>query len=159
MEHAVSARIVGLQVSDGGVPKLPVEAAVVTPTGLVGDRQRNLVYHGGPERALCLYSLERIQSLQAEGHPIVPGAAGENVTLEGLDWSTVVPGRRYRLGAEVTIEITSYTTPCQNIAPSFAEGDYGRISQKTHPGDSRVYARVLRTGTVRVGDPVEAVEA
>ena len=39
------------------------------------------IFHGGPERALCLFSLERILELQAEGHPIFPGAAGENITI------------------------------------------------------------------------------
>src|SRR3569832_2171795 len=75
-----------ISVSDGGVPKLPVWEAKVSEQGLSGDRQRNLKFHGGPDRAVCLYSLELIEHLQAEGHPIDAGAAGENLTLSGLDW-------------------------------------------------------------------------
>jgi MOSC domain-containing protein YiiM len=146
--------VVGLQRSPGGVPKLPVESAPVTPHGMMGDRQRDLRHHGGPDRALCLYSMDCIERLNAEGHPIRPGTAGENVTLRGLDWPTVTPGKRYRLGADAVIEITFYTTPCQNIAGSFREGDFSRILQKRHPGESRVYARVLREGVLSVGDPV-----
>jgi MOSC domain-containing protein YiiM len=145
---------VGLQVSPGGVPKLPVETAHVTALGILGDKQRDRLHHGGPDRAVCLYSLERIRELNAEGHPIRPGSAGENVTLKGLDWSTVTPGKTYRLGEEVEIEITSYTTPCQNIAGSFLDGEFARILQKIHPGDSRVYARILKEGELRVGDTV-----
>ncbi len=59
------------------------------------------------------------------------------------------------LGEEVLLEITSYTSPCNTIPASFADGQYQRISQKIHPGWSRVYARVLRGGQLRIGQPVE----
>jgi MOSC domain-containing protein YiiM len=152
-----AGRIVQLSVSNGGVPKHAVETARVTPLGLEGDAHRNHEHHGGPERAVCLFAMEAILDLQAEGHPLVPGALGENVTIEGLDWSAVQPGTRLRLGDEVLLEITRYTTPCLNIRPAFRDGDYSRVSQKRHPGRSRVYARVVATGTVRRGDPARLV--
>jgi len=147
-------RIVQLSVSSGGVPKRAVDRARVTALGVDGDAHRHLEHHGGPERAVCLFSLEAIRELQAEGHPLVPGALGENVTIEGLDWSAVQPSARLSLGDEVVLEITRYTTPCFNIRPAFRDGDYSRVSQKRHPGRSRVYARVVTTGTLRRGDPV-----
>ena len=145
-----------LNVSLGGVPKLPVASAMATAEGLAGDRQRNLKYHGGPDRALCLYSAERIDALRREGHPIATGTTGENVTVAGLDWALVAPGLRLALGAAV-IEVTDFTRPCRTIAGSFVGGRTGRISQRTHPGWSRVYARVVVGGEVRVGDPVQIV--
>ena len=150
-------RIVQLSISNGGVPKHAVEAARVTPLGLDGDAHSNREHHGGPDRAVCLFAMEAIRELRAEGHPLAPGALGENVTLEGLDWSAVQPGARLRLGDEVLLEITRYTTPCFNIRPAFRDGDYSRVSQKRHPGRSRVYARVVTTGTVRRGDPARLV--
>lgn len=150
----MDGRIFQLNCSDGGVPKLGVREAVVTETGLACDRQRDLRYHGGPERAVCLYALERILELQNEGHPIFPGSAGENVTVVGLDWARLGPGARLALGDEVVVEISSYTSPCKNIAASFRGGEFKRISQKTHPGDSRLYARILRPGRLAVGQPV-----
>jgi MOSC domain-containing protein YiiM len=149
-----SGRIVQISVSPGGVPKRPVEAAEVTATGVAGDAQRDLRYHGGPERAVCLFALEAIRALRAEGHPIEPGHIGENLTLEGIDWAAVTPGVRLLLGEDVLLEVTRYTSPCANIRASFTGGDYARVSQTRHPGASRVYARVVRTGTVRRGDPV-----
>jgi len=146
-------RIVQLSISNGGVPKHAVEAARVTPLGLDGDAHRNREHHGGPDRAVCLFAMEAIRELQAEGHPLVPGALGENITIEGLDWSAVQPGTRLRLGDEVLLEVTRYTTPCFNIRPAFRDGNYALVSQKRHPGRSRVYARVVTTGTVRRGDP------
>ena len=147
-------RIFQLNLSRGGVPKLAVREAVLTPEGLEGDRQRNLRYHGGPERALCLFALERILELQAEGHPIFPGSAGENLTIVGLDWPRLAPGARLALGDEALVEVTSYTVPCKTIADSFDGRDFKRISQKLHPGHSRLYARVLCPGRLRVGDRV-----
>ena len=136
------------------MPKLAVREAVLRAEGLEGDRQRDRRYHGGPSRALCLFPLERILELQAEGHPVFPGSTGENLTVVGLEWSGLAPGARLALGKEAVVEITSYTSPCKKIAGSFSEGEFKRISQKVHPGDSRLYARVLRTGRLHVGQPV-----
>ena len=94
----IKPSIFQINVSPGGVPKLPVRSAEVTALELVGDAHNNNVVHGGPTRAVCLYSLERILALQAEGHPIFPGATGENVTLAGVDWDAVVPGVRLQAG-------------------------------------------------------------
>ena len=147
-------RIVQVSVSSGGVPKRPVEVARVTVAGIEGDGHRNATIHGGPDRAICLFAIEQIRALAAEGHPIVPGSIGENVTVEGLEWSAVGPGARMLLGERVVIEVTRYTSPCANIIRSFTDGDYSRVSQKRHPGSSRVYARVLTEGVIRRGDPV-----
>lgn len=152
-------RIVQISVSPGGVPKLRVEAARVTTEGVEGDAHRDREHHGGPERAVCLYSMDVIRALVAEGHAVEPGTLGENVTVEGLDWTRVEPGTRIRLGVEVLLEVTRYTTPCFNIKAAFVGGAFARVSQKRHPGWSRVYTRVLREGTIRTGDPAALVPA
>ncbi len=151
------AHIFQISISNGGVPKLPVNMAQVTLLGVEGDLQRDTKHHGGPERALCLYSLDRIIELQSEGHPIFPGAAGENITIRGLDWSLLTPGDQLRMGNDLTIEITSYTVPCHNLEPFFQEGKFSRISQKTHPGWARLYARVLHPGQIQIGDEVSLI--
>jgi MOSC domain-containing protein YiiM len=154
----MQGRIFQLNVSPGGVPKLAVREAMLTGTGLVHDVQEHPNIHGGPERALCLYSLERILELQHEGHPIFPGAVGENVTVMGIDWASVEPGVRLALGDDVVIEIASYTSPCDSVAASFGDGRFVRISQKVNPGWSRVYARVLQTGRLHTGQAVHVVD-
>jgi MOSC domain-containing protein YiiM len=147
---------VQLSVSAGGVPKLAVPATHVTSLGLQGDAHR-YEHHGGPERAVCLFSLEAIDALAAEGHAIEPGTIGENVTVEGIDWNLVTPGVRLRLGARVVLEVTRYTSPCYKIAPVFLGGEYSRVSQKQNPGWSRVYTRVLVEGSLRAGDPIRVL--
>jgi MOSC domain-containing protein YiiM len=153
----VDARVVQISVSPGGVPKTAIPTAWVTTEGLEGDSHRYR-HHGGQERAVCLYSIEAIEWLRAEGHSIVPGSVGENLTVEGLEWSAVVPGRRVLLGERVLLEVTHYTTPCQTIRGVFKGGDIARVSQKTHPGWSRVYARVLVEGLIRRDDPVRLLD-
>lgn len=150
----VAPGIYQINISGGGVPKTPVATAEVKTLGIAGDAHRNRRYHGGPERALCLYSLEHLLALQKEGHPIVPGSAGENIVTVGLDLAALEPGTRLRLGDTVEIEIASYTAPCKTIAGSFIDGKFSRISQKLHPGWSRLYARVLREGHISAGDPI-----
>jgi MOSC domain-containing protein YiiM len=85
---------------------------------------------------------------------VAPGALGENVTTEGVDWSLVVPGAHLLLGDRVLLQVTRYTSPCHNIAPVFRGRDFSRVSQKRHPGWSRVYTQVLREGTIARGDAV-----
>lgn len=145
--------IVQINVSEGGVPKLPIGRAMVDELGIVGDKHRDLRHHGGLERALCLYALEIIEALREAGHPIVPGGAGENITARGLDWSRLARGRKLLLG-EVIAEFTDWATPCTNIAGCFLGGDFKRTSHKLHPGWSRAYARVLRGGVIAVGDRI-----
>jgi MOSC domain-containing protein YiiM len=58
----------------------------------------------------------------------------------------------------VLVEITRFTSPCHNIRDAFRAGAYARVSQKRHPGWSRVYARVLAGGELRAGDPVVRVD-
>lgn len=149
------ARVVQVNVAaEGGVPKRPVVAALLTTLGVAGDRQLDLKHHGGPERAVCLFAQERIAALAAEGHPIGAGAAGENLTIAGLDWGTLGAGDRLAIGDAVQLEITGPAPPCRTIARCFVDGEFTRISEKLHPGWSRLYARVLVEGLVREGAQV-----
>jgi MOSC domain-containing protein YiiM len=142
-----------INVSRGGVPKHPIDEADVGPRGLVGDRQAARQHHGRPLQALCLWETEVIDALRAEGHPIGPGLAGENLTLTGLDWATVRPGVQLRIGT-VLAEISAYATPCKKNAGWFADGDFTRMDHDRHPGWSRTYAWVRQPGVVRTGDAV-----
>lgn len=152
----MAGKVHSINVSSGGVPKTPVAAAWVDENGVEGDWQNDRKHHGGPDRAVCVYALEVIEALAAEGHPIFPGSTGENLTLAGLDWGAVQPGDRLEVG-ELELEVTSFTSPCKTISGSFRDGAQKRISQRLFPGWSRVYARVLQPGRIAVGDEVQHV--
>ena len=146
-----------INISGGGVPKKAVDDAQVSRLSVIGDSQNDVKHHGGPEKAVCIYSIELIGALKREGHPIDVGTCGENLTVEGLNWDLVVPGARIRCGEEVELEVASFTNPCKTIRDSFIDGHFRRISQKVHPGWSRVYARVLSEGRIRRGDRVQLI--
>lgn len=148
-----TGRVTGLQRSRGGVPKLPVERAMVRVQGMEGDRQANRKYHGGPDRALCLYAQERLDALVRDGHPLARGTLGENVTIAGLPWEEVQPGVRLQVGG-AAVEVTGFAAPCRQIAEAFTDRRFARVGEKANPGWSRVYVRVLEEGEVAVGDPV-----
>ncbi|MEY6434187.1 MOSC domain-containing protein [Thioalkalicoccus limnaeus] len=136
------------------MPKNAVERAKVTINGVSGDKQRDLRHHGGPQRAVSLFSLELIEALKSEGHPIAPGTTGENLTISGLDWAVINVGDQLRVGEWVELEITGFASPCAKIAESFKHHSIKRISQKVHPGWSRLYTRVITEGVVQPGDMV-----
>jgi MOSC domain-containing protein YiiM len=150
----MSGRIFQLSRSDGGVPKYSVPEAEVGELGLVGDRQKHKKIHGGPERALCLYSLELIDKLQREGHPIYPGSTGENVTIAGIDWPALHAGSRLGLGDAVIVELTRTADPCKQIAASFIDRKLQRLEA---PGQMRWYCRIVRGGLLRVAMPVRVL--
>jgi MOSC domain-containing protein YiiM len=152
----VAGRLESINASRGGVPKHSMFEALITESGIDGDRQRDLRFHGGPDRAIVLFSLEVIRALQDEGHPIAAGTTGENLTVSGLEWRSIVPGTELQIG-EVRLRITAYTSPCAKIGASFLDDDSTRISQKRYPGCSRVNARVVAGGLVAVGDPVDQI--
>jgi MOSC domain-containing protein YiiM len=59
----------------------------------------------------------------------------------------------------VRLVVTKYASPCYKIRGSFSDADEARIAQTTHPGWSRVCARVVSEGLIRVGDAAELLAA
>ena len=150
-------RLLQVNVSDGGVPKLPVPRARITRFGVEGDRQRGTTVHGGPHRAVSILGIEAIRRVAAEGHPIAPGTTGENLTVSGFDVSTLPVGTRLAIGDDVVLELAWPANPCRTIRHSFAELRFGRLSVAAHPADARMYARVVSEGTVRPDDPIRII--
>src|SRR4030095_3851655 len=105
------------------IPKTAVREVRVIALGLDSDAHRNVELLGGAERAVCLYAREALPRLRAGGPDIVSAAIGENVTVEGLAWSTIVPGTHVLLGDSVLLQIARYTSPCVNITRSFKDND------------------------------------
>ncbi|MCU1357225.1 MAG: hypothetical protein JWM89_2643 [Acidimicrobiales bacterium] len=146
------ATVTSLFRSDGGVPKLPVESVEVDWSGVVGDRQEDRHNHGRPFQALCIWDTAVIDAFRAQGHPLAPGLAGENITLTGLSWNRMRPGVQLQIG-DVLAEVSSYAVPCRKNADWFLGGRFDRMHHK-HGPVSRVYATVLEPGHVNVGDVV-----
>jgi MOSC domain-containing protein YiiM len=150
---AGTGRVSGLFASNGGVPKQPIDVARIGFRGVEGDRQASRRHHGRPWQALCLWSTEVIERLAAEGHPIGPGRAGENVTIAGIDWAGLRAGVRLGMG-DVVVETTVWALPCSKNAPWFMGRDFDRMHHQRERGVSRIYAWVIEPGVVHPGDAV-----
>lgn len=152
---AGTGTVTGLHASGGGVPKAAIASADVRRTGVVGDVQGNRIHHGRPLQALCIWSNDVIEALQVEGHPIMAGVAGENITINGLEWSTLRPGSRITVSG-IPVLLTSWAVPCSKVGPGFIDGNFRRILHSEHDGWSRLYGIPLGEGVVSVGDAVTA---
>lgn len=145
--------LVQVSASNGGVPKTALPSATITRGGVDGDQQSDRLHHGRPLQAVCLWSQDVIDALRAEGHPVHAGAAGENLTVSGIDWATIGPGVRLSVG-DALLEISAFATPCAKNAQWFNDREFRRMDHTLHPGWSRAYAWVVDGGAVAPGDPV-----
>lgn len=149
--------------SNGGLPKRAIAAPVMlNAQGIEGDRHLNLKYHGGPDKAVLMIASESIDSLIAQGYPVVYGSLGENLTVASLDPHLWRQGQRYSIGEDAVIELTTLRTPCLNLdvfGPSIKAELYDKrckagdmASPKWAQGG--FYARVVRPGLLVPGAPV-----
>jgi MOSC domain-containing protein YiiM len=133
-----------------GLPKKPIDHAVIGWKGIEGDVQTARAHHGRPWQALCIWSTDAIDRIHSEGHPIAPGYAGENITVSGIPSTAFRPGAHFLVGT-VRGFITDYAWPCSQNNDWFLNKDFMRMSHE-RGDDSRVYAMVTKTGEVSVGD-------
>ena len=144
--HArTTGRVLAVCLGPGGIPKHEVEVARVDEDGLAGDRHR-FRYHGGKNRAVCLFSTDDYASLRADGVAAEePGTFGENVLLDGLDFAAMRPGDRVELGGEVVLEIHDVRAPCNTLR------SVDRRFPNLMLGRSGYLCRVVRGGELRAG--------
>ena len=147
----MSAILVQLNTSKGGIPKMPVLFAHVSRDGVAGDWQKNRKYHGGPDRAVCLFREELYADLREDGVDLVNGAVGENFTTRGVNLQHLAKGDQLRVGADCVVEITDIRVPCRTLAKW--DASLPRLIQ----GRSGWVAKVVSEGTVRPGDPIEVL--
>ncbi|KAA2266096.1 MOSC domain-containing protein [Solihabitans fulvus] len=140
-----------------GIDKHPVVGEIMLgEQGVQGDTIVDLEMHGGPFRAVYAYSREDLEFWSAElGRDLMPGNAGENLTLFGVDCNHAVIGERWRVGNAV-LRVTGPRTPCRVLA-----GYWGvprlvkRFSEVARHG---AYLAVEEPGPVQAGDPVELLD-
>ena len=123
------------------MPKHPILRARVTRFGVDGDVQRNTKYHGGPNRAVCIYSEELYEWLREQGVNVSSGQIGENFTTRGLDLQKLGKGDLLKVGPTCVVEITDVRTPCSNLKkwdvdlPELIIGRSGWVAKVVVEGD------------------------
>jgi MOSC domain-containing protein YiiM len=157
----VTATVVQVSISPGGVPNYAVAEGNLTRTGIEGDNWHHS-FHGGSKRAILLITAETIHELTTQGFPLFYGALAENITTQGLDRRRLRLGQRLRAGA-CMIELTQLRLPCDTVSV-YGKGIQSAIfdaramaGDPTSPvwGMSGFYASVVEPGILRPGDPIE----
>ncbi len=142
--------IVSINISKGGIPKLPVSSIRLTAAGLEGDGH-NHEKHRTPVQAVCLQDKENLEEFNREGFPLVYGSTGENLVVQDLNVVKLPVGTVLKFSGGVVLELTKVRKPCyvlDAIDPSLKEAVAGRCG---------MYAKVLQEGVFRVGETIEAV--
>lgn len=138
-----------------------IKTAVAGPvwlgrTNLTGDGQADLVNHGGPDKAVCVYPAVHYPYWRAElGLALECGAFGENFTVAGLAEADVCIGDVWSVGGAL-VQVSQPRQPCWKLARRWAVKDFALRVQQT--GRTGWYFRVLREGLVEAGDPLTLVE-
>jgi MOSC domain-containing protein YiiM len=163
-KNFVQGTIVQVNISLGGLPKRAISEGFITPLGLEGDRHRNVMLHGGPNKAILLIAAETVDELVSRGYPLFYGALGENLTTRGLDFMNLRIGDQLRAGGAM-LEITLPRFPCANLDPYgetlrgeiYDQRVFARDAASPHWGMSGFYASVISPGPVGPGDIIAVV--
>ncbi len=143
------------EVFTGGA-KRPVPRAVLRVNGFEGDGQADRRNHGGPDKAVCVYSSVHYPHWQRMlGRRLDPGAFSENLTVSRIREARVCVGDVFRAG-EAVVQVSTPRTPCDKVAGKNGEKQLSKwISGSGYTG---FYMRVLEEGLVQKGDAFERVE-
>jgi len=132
-----------------GTKKAPVQAGrLVKDFGLEGDA------HGdhGILKQVSLLSMGSIAKMKREGFEVGPGDFAENLTVEGIELSTLSPGTRFRVSRDIILEITQIGKACHGGCTIFKE-----VGKCIMPREG-IFARVIEGGDVRPGDEIKLVK-
>jgi MOSC domain-containing protein YiiM len=123
---------------------------MLTRTGLIGDQQADLLNHGGPDKAVCVYSADHFPYWEKEwGKPVEAGAFGENFTVQGLTEAIMHIGDTFRIG-EAVVQVSQPRSPCYKLGVKHLMPELPlHVQQAGHTG---YYFRVLQEGIVQEGD-------
>lgn len=141
-----------------GICKEPVTMPVqTTSTGFVGDGIHNTKFHGGTDKAICVYPHKHLAHWQKVLERPLPSAPfGENLSLTELDEDNVHIGDVFRIG-KVLVEISQPRQPCKTLALRYNKPDFVKMVVKS--GFTGWYLRVLEEGVIQQGDRCTLVTA
>ena len=140
-------KITGICISEKrGVQKhLITEANIVCDWGIEGDA------HGGKwHRQISLLSKEKVDAFKAKGADIHPGSFGENLIVEGVDFSSMPVGTRFVIG-DVVLEMTQIGKECHNHCLI-----YKTMGDCIMPREG-VFAEVITGGHIKIGQEVTCI--
>ncbi|BBH19934.1 hypothetical protein Back11_12790 [Paenibacillus baekrokdamisoli] len=136
---------------DTGIFKKPSERPLLlTKNGIDGDEQADLINHGGPDKAICVYSADHYPYWQEVWkQPVASGAFGENFTVSGMTEELISIGDIIRVG-QAFVQVSQPRSPCFKLGVKHNNPKLQLHVQQT--GYTGFYFRVLKEGIVQEGD-------
>jgi len=137
--------------------KSPVEGTIpLRKLNLDGDRQADLVVHGGPDKAIYAYPLEHYEywRTRVPETPETMGAFGENLTRRGVLEEDLNIGDQVRVGTAL-LQVSQPRMPCYKLQVRFNRDDMTKLFAQNRR--SGFYFSVLEEGEVKAGDAIESV--
>jgi len=125
------------------------DATVQEGTGIDGEHHAQ---SGKSDRQVTMLQHEHLAAIASmSGHDDVsPELLRRNLMISGINLLGL-KDRRFRIG-DVVFEGTGKCDPCSRMEENLGEGGYSAML-----GHGGITTRVLEGGTIRVGDPVEAL--
>lgn len=141
-----------------GIDKLPATQPVwLAASGFTSDQVLDRRWHGGADRALCIYPRQHYrhwQRLFAQAR-FGPGAFGENLCCQGLDEEQLFIGDRLRWG-QALLEVSQPRSPCVTLDRRHRIRGLSRAL--TQSGRTGWLCRVLEEGWVEPDAPLQLDE-
>lgn len=137
-----------------GIFKRPVAGPVSVDTlQMDGDRQADLLNHGGADKAVYGYPWEHYSRWAAElaRDDFEPGQFGENLTTEGILETELSIGDRLRIGT-VLLEVSQPRVPCFKLNLRMKSPAFSKMFLQS--GLVGYYFRVLQAGQLQAGDAI-----
>ncbi|MGQ8871348.1 MOSC domain-containing protein [Paenibacillus sp. TSA_86.1] len=130
-----------------GIVKHPVSIPLfLSFNGMTGDGQADLVHHGGPDKAVCVYDHSRYSSIeQLMNRKLEWGAFGENLTVTGCAEEEVRIGDVFELGG-AQVQVSQPRQPCFKLGIRYDYKELPVYFQES--GHTGFYFRVLQEGEV-----------
>ncbi|WP_404318474.1 MOSC domain-containing protein [Bacillus lumedeiriae] len=139
-----------------GICKQTTEEAFLKKDGFLGDGAADLRYHGGSDRAVCVYPYEHYLLWEKEFEKPLPSSNfGENLTVTNMLEKDVHIGDIFRLG-EAVIQITQGRVPCSTITKR--TNNPFLLKRMVQTGFTGYLCRVLEEGMVRKDSQITLLE-
>ena len=134
-----------------GIRKQPVSGpARLGRLGFDGDGVADEKHHGGPDKAVCVYSLEHYRYWEeALGIKLPSAAFGENFSVSDLYEEDICIGDIFQAGTAL-VQVSQPRQPCKTLAARYGRNDM--IKRVVESGRTGYYFRVLQEGVVKRGD-------
>ena len=150
----------GPEAVPSGFVKSPVEGPIgAGKLGLEGDQQADLRVHGGPEKAVYAYAASNypawLKEFPEHRRRLVPGAFGENLTIEGISEADLCVGDIHSIGTAL-LQVCQPRQPCFKFGLHFEDKRMPRAMVRN--GRAGWYYRVIEPGALQAGDEVLLVE-